>query len=189
MPVVAALHHARPRPPPPLTVGFHSDRSATTGLNTGMQSEKETRHRLPRALGSAGELLPYSEMSAKSQQLLAELVASGSSKVRPLAEGRYSGVCHCGGPNAFGSKQLVTTTAHVIAISTSGGGGSSSSGSGGGAIEWFERLSNIAAAEVSGAEVVLHLRDGGMRFVPCAHSPGARQELFRVVMSALAPCL
>ena len=101
-----------------------------------------------------------------------------------------SGCCsqsYCGGPNEFGTKAVITTTTHVISMSLTGGGSSSGSGAGGGAIEWFERTTSIAAVEVAATEVVLHLRDGGMRFIPCAHSSGARQELFRVVNRAVAP--
>ena len=48
-------------------------------------------------------------------------------------------------------------------------------------LEWFERLSSIATLEESATEIVLHLRDGGMRFVPCHAGRQERKELYEIV--------
>ena len=159
--------------------------AASEGLHTDMDANKQARQRLPRALGPAGELVPYSEPKAKAQQLLTDLTLGSNSRVRALSEGRFCGQGLCGGPNDFGSKCIITTTVHVVAIILSGGGSSSGSSGSGASVEWLERTTSVAAVETTGNGLVLHLRDGGMRFVPCAHSSGARQELFRVVNSAV----
>ena len=52
-------------------------------------------------------------------------------------------------------------------------------------LEWFERLSAIGTLEESAAEIVLHLRDGGMRFVPCAAGQRERRDLLEMVSQAL----
>ena len=72
-----------------------------------------------------------------------------------------------------------------------GGGAASSSGGGGGGggrdvatLEWYEPLARVGALEESSAELVLHLRDGGMRFVPIAASAADRHECYRIVSDA-----
>ena len=52
-------------------------------------------------------------------------------------------------------------------------------------LEWFEKLTAIGTLEESVAELVLHLRDGGMRFVPCAAGPKERHEVYEIVSHAL----
>ena len=52
-------------------------------------------------------------------------------------------------------------------------------------LEWFESLARIATLEESSAELVLHLRDGGMRFVPVAAGDEERRECFNIVSDAL----
>ena len=96
-------------------------------------------------------------------------------------------------------KRLVVTTSHVLSLhvgnvaSASGGAASSGERPGGGTgaegekpqLEWYERLVSIATAEESGGEVVLHLRDGGMRFVPCAGGQRERRACFDILHNAL----
>ena len=56
------------------------------------ETNKEVRQRMPRALGPAGELIPFSEQLARGQQLLTDFtLASSSSRVRALSEGRFTG--------------------------------------------------------------------------------------------------
>ena len=52
-------------------------------------------------------------------------------------------------------------------------------------VEWFEKLSAIATLEESAAGLVVHLRAGGMRFVPCAAGARERRALFELVDAAL----
>ena len=152
------------------------------------------RVRPPRALGVSGELRAFARADAEAQQQLAVLVQAGGKRLRPLAEGRFVGARPCGGARAFGSKRLVVTTAHVIslhmAFSGSGSVGSSRGGErehGGeqAQLEWYERLAAIATLEESSSELVLHLREGGMRFVPCAAGARERRELFEMVDTSL----
>jgi len=146
------------------------------------------RARLPRALGLSGQLLPFSGVDAEAQQQLAVLVQAGGKRLKPLADGRYIGSRMCGGPRAFGTKRLVVTTTHVLSLHVGGGGAAPGSSREVGeqpTLEWFERLSAIGTAEQSSNEVVLHLRDGGMRFVPCAAGQRERRELFNMIAQAL----
>jgi hypothetical protein len=158
------------------------------------------RARPPRALGVSGELLTFSRADAEMQQQLAGICQAGGKRLRPLAEGRYIASRPIGGPGAYGTKRLILTTTHVISLHVGGaaasaaGSSSSSSGGGGGGgsrgdvatLEWYEPLSKIGTLEESSAELVLHLRDGGMRFVPLATSRNERRECFRVVSEALS---
>ena len=61
-------------------------------MHTEADTTKEVRQRLPRALGPAGELIPFSEAAARAQQLLIDLtLRSGNNRVRALSEGRFCG--------------------------------------------------------------------------------------------------
>ena len=92
------------------------------------------------------------------------------------------------------------TTTHAISLHAGGGGGggggggssggssgSGSSGTGNEApsIEWFTPLTMIAAVEETGAEVILHLRDGGARVVPCAGGERERHACYTMVQEVL----
>ena len=81
---------------------------------------------------------------------------------------------------------MVTTT-HVLSLHLGAAGGSSRGGELGEqpTLEWFERLSGIGTLEESASEVVIHLRDGGMRFVPCAAGQREKHELFEMVDQVL----
>ena len=52
-------------------------------------------------------------------------------------------------------------------------------------LEWFERLASIGTAEESSNEIVLHLRDGGMRFVPCVAGQRERRAVYEMIEAAL----
>jgi hypothetical protein len=52
-------------------------------------------------------------------------------------------------------------------------------------MEWHEPLANVAAAEQSSSEVVLHLRGGGLRFVPCDGGAPVVRSTFQKVDAAL----
>ena len=58
-------------------------------------------------------------------------------------------------------------------------------GGNGAHIDWHESLESIRAAEQSSSEVVLHLADGGMRFVPCVGGAPAVRALFVKIDLAL----
>ena len=148
------------------------------------------RARPPRALGPRGEVLAFSKADADAQQQLAVLIQAGGKRLKPIGAGRYIAARPCGGPRAFGTRRLVVTTTHVLSLQLSGGHAGSSGGGVGGSseqptLEWFERLGAIATLEESTSELVLHLRDGGMRFVPCAAGARERREVFEMVDSAL----
>ena len=122
--------------------------------------------RLPRVTGPFGELLPYDHAAAEAQLLLGEAIAAAGSRARRLAAGRFCYHCACTGGCAnerAGSRLLVLTTTHVVCLSRSVGNSAE--------LEWAEPLSAIATAEVAAEEprtdvrLVVHLRDGGMRFV------------------------
>ena len=122
--------------------------------------------RLPRVTGPFGELLPYDHAAAEAQLLLGEAIAAAGSRARRLAAGRFCYHCACTGGRAnerAGSRLLVLTTTHVVCLSRSVGNSAE--------LEWAEPLSAIATAEVAAEEprtdvrLVVHLRDGGMRFV------------------------
>ena len=162
-------------------------------MNAG-QGVFAQRARLPRALGASGQVLSFSRADAEAQQQLAVLIQSGGKRLKSIAEGRFIAARPCGGPRQFGMKRLVVTTTHAISLHLGGGGhggGGSSSGSPHGptsprhgeqpVLEWFERLSSIATLEESATEIVLHLRDGGMRFVPCHAGRQERKELYEIV--------
>eukprot|EP00900_Chrysochromulina_parva_P011582 jgi/Chrpa1/20424/Chrysochromulina_OHIO_Genome00022752-RA len=78
-----------------------------------------------------------------------------------------------------GSKRLVVTTKHVLSLNV----GASFDGEV--QLEWFERLESLAIAEESASEIILHLRDGGMRFVHCAGGSRERKAVFEMVDRAL----
>jgi len=152
--------------------------SASEGLTSyATETKHEERQRLPRALGPAGELTPFSEMSARMQQLLVSLDDNRSGGT---SRGRFCGHAFCGGPADFGKKVVLTTTSHIVEVALNTG----SSGGGGNSIQWTERLPFVAAVEETPNEVVLHLRDGGMRFIACSH-PHALQELFSLLNKAV----
>ena len=126
--------------------------------------------------------------------LRSTVAQAGGKRLKSLSDGRYIAARPCGGPRAFGTKRLVVTTTHVLSLHLGGGGGSSGGGVGGmgegsssqqPALEWFERLNAISTLEESASELVLHLRDGGMRFVPCAAGARERRDVFEVVDLAL----
>ncbi len=127
------------------------------------------RERPPRALGPHGELLPYSRGAAEAQQLLVATLAGGGKSLRTLSEGRYCGHATYGGPREPSSKRLVVTTTHAISLDASG------------EYEWSEPLSRVGALEESGEELMLHLRDGGIRFVPCIAGSKERKACFELV--------
>ena len=104
--------------------------------------------------------------AAEAQLLLGEAIAAAGSRARRLAAGRFCYHCACTGGRAnerAGSRLLVLTTTHVVCLSRSVGNSAE--------LEWAEPLSAIATAEVAAEEprtdvrLVVHLRDGGMRFV------------------------
>ena len=115
--------------------------------------------------------------------------AQGGKRLKSIADGRYIAARPCGGARAFGTKRLVVTTTHAVSLHLNSAGGAGSSGGGGehqpATLEWYEPLSAIATLEESSAELVLHLREGGMRFVPCAAGARERRELFEMVDAAL----
>ena len=160
------------------------------------------RLRLPRTLGHCGELSTFSRYDAEVQQQLWLVTQPGSgaggkvkhpvAALRDIASGRFAAGRPCGGPGAVGSKRLVVTTKHVLSLQTGSGGasaghaeGSRRAAEGDVALEWYEKLHNVATAEESAAEVVLHLRDGGMRFIHCAGGVRERRAVFEVVDRAL----
>jgi hypothetical protein len=134
------------------------------------------------------------------QQQLAGICQAGGKRLRPLAEGRYIASRPIGGPGAYGTKRLIITTTHIISLhvgaaaaaSAAGGSAAASSSSSSSSrgdvptLEWYEPLGKIGTLEESSSELVLHLRDGGMRFVPLATSRNERRECFRVVSEALS---
>ena len=165
-------------------------RTSQADLKSGVFAQ---RARLPRALGQSAELLSYSVEEAEVQQQLWLVVQAGGKKYRNLAEGRYCAGRRCGALKHHGAKRLVVTTIHVISLHVGHAGGAAGSSGGivGGAsaselqLEWYEALTNVATAEETGGELVLHLRDGGMRFVPCAGGTRERRACFDIVDRAL----
>ena len=155
------------------------------------------RARPPRTLGASGQLRAYSRADADMQQQLAVLCQGGGKRFASLAAGRYIASCAAGGARAFGTKRLVVTTTHVASLHLGGAGTGSAAGSSrdpdhGSAqrsepatLEWFEPLSRIGTLEESSSELVLHLRDGGMRFVPVAAGAQERRDCFRMLSDAL----
>ena len=140
----------------------------------------------------------FSREDAETQQqlwLVCQAAGGASStSARPVLRG-----ASVAAGEAVGMKRLVVTTSHVLSLhvgnvaSASGGAASSGERPGGGTgaegekpqLEWYERLVSIATAEESGGEVVLHLRDGGMRFVPCAGGQRERRACFDILHNAL----
>ena len=147
--------------------------------------------RPPRALGVSGQLLAFSRADAEMQQQLAVICQAGGKRLRALSEGRYIASRPAGGPGAYGAKRLIVTTTHVISMHVGSGAGQGSGGAGSSArdivsLEWFEALARIGALEESSAELVLHLKDGGMRFIPIAAGTAERHECYRIVEQALS---
>ena len=95
-------------------------------------------------------------------------LARGGSKQRALSSGRYVGHAACGGPREQGQRRCVATTTHVLLYS-------------GGELTWAEPLANLGALEQTGDAVVMHLRDGGVRLVPCAGGASERNECFELI--------
>jgi len=126
------------------------------------------RVRHPRALGLHGEVTAYSTSSAEAQQFITASLARGGSKQRALSSGRYVGHAACGGPREQGQRRCVATTTHVLLYS-------------GGELTWAEPLANLGALEQTGDAVVMHLRDGGVRLVPCAGGASERNECFELI--------
>ena len=126
------------------------------------------------------------------QQQLAVICQAGGKRLRALSEGRYIASRPAGGPGAYGAKRLIVTTTHVISMHVGGGAGQGSGGAGSSSardivsLEWFEALARIGALEESSAELVLHLKDGGMRFIPVAAGTAERHECYRIVEQALS---
>jgi len=148
------------------------------------------RVRLPRTLGHSGELTAFSEYDAVLQQQLWLVTQPGKGgrsgeALKAIRQGRYAAGRACGGPGAVNSKRLIVTTKHVLSLNVGGSGGGSSRGEGDAQLEWYEALTSIATCEESSAEVVLHLRQGGMRFVPCAGGTSQRRAVFEIIDRAL----
>lgn len=153
--------------------------SASEGLHTVTEQKKVERLRLPRTLGSRGQLLPFDESSAIAQHVLLDLaLGSSDSSIRALSHSRYCGHSYYDGPPSLGQHLVITTTSHIIAAALNGASSTSTSISGN--MKWYESVASVAAVEATGNAVVLHLRDGGVRFIPCAQSR-AREELFRLL--------
>ena len=154
--------------------------------NTGVFAQ---RVRMPRALGFSGELSTFSRYDAEVQQQLWLVTKTGAAlnrrsnlsaaTLKELGNGRYAAARPCGGAGMVGSKRLVVTTKHVLSLNV----GASSDGEV--QLEWFERLESLAIAEESASEIILHLRDGGMRFVHCAGGSRERKAVFEMVDRAL----
>jgi len=154
--------------------------------NTGVFAQ---RVRMPRALGFSGELSTFSRYDAEVQQQLWLVTKTGAAlnrrsnlsaaTLKELGNGRYAAGRPCGGPGMVGSKRLVVTTKHVLSLNV----GAISDGEV--QLEWFERLESLAIAEESASEIILHLRDGGMRFVHCAGGSRERKAVFEMVDRAL----
>ena len=146
------------------------------------------RTRLPRALGASGEVLPFSQADAEAQQQLSVICQAGGKRFRSLGEGRYCGAR----PSGEGQKRVIVTTSHVVSIhvglAARASGSSNSGGSGIGKdkepkLEWYEQLANVRTLEESGKSLVLHLQDGGMRFLPCSSTE--LRACFHLVEQAL----
>ena len=123
-----------------------------------------------------GELLPYSRDEAEGQQQLWLVCQAGGKRLKPIASGRYCAGRRCGPASAPSSKRVIVTTAHVLQLQLPSGR------AGGGAhaepqLEWHERLLNVATAEETAAEVLLHLKDGGVHAVKCSTSAERRAVL------------
>ena len=130
------------------------------------------RQRLPRAFGAGGELVPFDRGDAQAQQMLAQLAATGESeKEQEVADERFCAQVPCGGARVF-----VLTNAHAVLLLKDEEGVQ---------MEWHEPLANVAAAEQSSSEVVLHLRGGGLRFVPCDGGAPVVRSTFQKVDAAL----
>ena len=72
-----------------------------------------------------------------------------------------------------GGRYLVLTSAHALLLSRDEDNATR--------LEWHEPLVNVGAAEQSSSEVVLHLKGGGMRFVPCfGGAPAVRSTYAKV---------
>ena len=153
--------------------------SAAEGIkNTTDVSQRQAvfaqRKRLPRALGPCGELVPFDLADAEAQQLLRQIAASGTSgRTRALGEARFCSQVPLGGGRLF-----VLTTSHSLLLSLPQGGAAAQ-------MEWHEPLDNIGTAEQSSSDIVLHLRDGGMRFVPIVGGAPAVRSLFTKIDTAL----
>ena len=70
-----------------------------------------------------------------------------------------------------GGRYLVLTSAHALLLSRDEDNATR--------LEWHEPLVNVGAAEQSSSEVVLHLKGGGMRFVPCVGGAPAVRPFWR----------